>query len=66
MEKTLTVTDVAELFRMSKSSIYKYAEIGKIPSLKIGTNLRFTEAQLKGFLSNNTKVSKSFKEKAGK
>ena len=65
MEKTLTVSDMARLLRMSKSSIYKYAETGKIPSLKIGTNVRFTEAQLKSFLSKNTKVSKSFKEKAG-
>jgi excisionase family DNA binding protein len=64
MTQTLNVSDVAKLFQLSKSSIYKYAETGKIPFIKIGTNLRFTETQLDNFLSKNTKVSKTSKEKA--
>jgi len=64
MTQTLNVSDVAKLLQLSKSSIYKYAETGKIPSIKIGTNLRFTETQLDNYLSKNTKVSKTSKEKA--
>ena len=37
MKTIMTVNEVAELLQMSKSSVYKYAETGKIESLKIGT-----------------------------
>jgi PTS system nitrogen regulatory IIA component len=57
MEQTMTVSEVAKLLRMSKTSIYKWAETGKIPSVKIGVNLRFTETQIKNFLSTNTRAS---------
>jgi PTS system nitrogen regulatory IIA component len=58
MKQILTVSDVAKLLRLSKSSIYKYAEKGEIPSIKIGTNLRFIETQLDNFLSKNYCISK--------
>jgi excisionase family DNA binding protein len=51
MTQTLTVSDVAAMLRMSKTSIYKYAESGKMPSIKVGSNLRFTEDQINHFLS---------------
>ena len=63
MSQVYTVTEVSEMFKISKSLIYKYAEAGKIPSVKIGTSLRFTEAQINGFLSENTKTTKLSEEK---
>jgi PTS system nitrogen regulatory IIA component len=51
MIQTLTVSDVAAMLRMSKTSIYKYAESGKMPSIKVGSNVRFTEDQINRFLS---------------
>jgi PTS system nitrogen regulatory IIA component len=51
MIQVLTVSDVAAMLRMSKTSIYKYAESGKIPSIKVGSSLRFTEDQINQFLS---------------
>jgi PTS system nitrogen regulatory IIA component len=57
MEQILTVSEVAKQLRMSQSTVYKYAETGKIPSFKIGSSLRFTGAQIEGFLSAVTRVS---------
>ncbi|MDR0656087.1 MAG: helix-turn-helix domain-containing protein, partial [Treponema sp.] len=51
MKATLTVSDVAQMLQMSKTSIYKLAESGKLPSIKIGSSLRFTEDQITQFLS---------------
>jgi excisionase family DNA binding protein len=57
MSNVLTVNDLAGKLRMSKSAIYKMAENGKIPSIKIGTCRRFIEEQISEYLlscQNNT------------
>jgi PTS system nitrogen regulatory IIA component len=59
MKQTLTVSEVAKMLQMSETSIYKYAEDGKLPSVKIGSNLRFTEDQINQFIFNHTKSLKS-------
>ena len=64
MSIILTVSDVSKMLQMSKSAVYKYAEAGKIPSIKIGSCLRFTESQINDFLSVNTKTAKPSEEKA--
>jgi PTS system nitrogen regulatory IIA component len=51
MKNVLTIDDVAKKLQMSTSTIYKYAEKGKIPSFKIGSCRRFTEEHLESFLS---------------
>ena len=56
MKPTLTVLDVASMLQLSKTSIYKYAETGKIQSFKIGSNLRFSEEQIENFLSKNQRL----------
>jgi PTS system nitrogen regulatory IIA component len=58
MKLTLTVAEVAKMLQMSRTSIYKYAEAGKLPSVKIGSNLRFTEDQITQFISTCTKPLK--------
>jgi PTS system nitrogen regulatory IIA component len=50
MEKLLTIQDVSALLQMSPSTVYKYAEKGKIPSFKIGTCLRFFEEEITNYL----------------
>jgi excisionase family DNA binding protein len=57
MENILTVEDVAEKLKMSKSTIYKMSEKGKIPSYKIGTSLRFTEDHITTFLASCKKTN---------
>jgi excisionase family DNA binding protein len=50
MENIFTVNDVAKKLKMSTSAIYKMAESGRIPSMKIGSCRRFTEEQIAAFL----------------
>jgi excisionase family DNA binding protein len=57
--KTLTVSEVANILQMSKTSICKYTEAGKLPSIKIGSNIRFTEDQIAQFIFAHTKSLKS-------
>jgi PTS system nitrogen regulatory IIA component len=60
MEKlVLTVPEVAEILQLSESTIYKYAEKGKIQSIKIGSNLRFTDDLIQQFISSNIQKRKS-------
>lgn len=50
MEKILTVADVAEKLQLSVSTIYKYTESQKIPSVKVGNRIRVTEEKLAQFI----------------
>jgi PTS system nitrogen regulatory IIA component len=50
MRNVLTIDDVAKKLQMSTSTIYKYAENGKIPSIKIGTCRRFIEEEIDRFI----------------
>ena len=52
MSNILTINDVSRKLQLSKSTIYKYAEKGKIPCLKIGTSLRFFEEEINLFLQS--------------
>jgi PTS system nitrogen regulatory IIA component len=52
MSNILTINDVAKKLQMSQSTIYKYAEKGKIPSFKIGTCRRFIEDEIDNFLKS--------------
>lgn len=51
IERLMTVKEVAELLRKSASWVYKAAERGEVPALKIGANLRFDPDQLREWLA---------------
>jgi PTS system nitrogen regulatory IIA component len=57
MSNILTIDDVAKKLQMSKTTIYKYAEQGKIPSFKIGTCRRFFEEEVIAFLQSCSQKS---------
>ncbi|MBU4262050.1 MAG: helix-turn-helix domain-containing protein [Proteobacteria bacterium] len=40
-ESILTIDDLAEYLKISKSSLYKLAQAGKLPGQKIGRHWRF-------------------------
>jgi excisionase family DNA binding protein len=46
MTKLLTTRDVQDLIRVDKSTIYRMAEAGRIPAIKVGRQWRFPEDQL--------------------
>lgn len=46
MDKWLTLEQIAEYLQMSTSSIYKMAQVGKIPSHKVGRQWRFRKEEI--------------------
>jgi PTS system nitrogen regulatory IIA component len=52
MESTMTISDVAMLLQLSNSTIYKYAEDGKIPSIKVGKSRRFLPEDIQSYLQS--------------
>lgn len=46
----LTAADVARLLQVSKKLIYQHATAGSLPCLRIGTAVRFREADVVGWL----------------
>ncbi len=42
--EVLTIDELSEYLRISKSSLYKLAQEGKVPGQKVGRHWRFSEA----------------------
>jgi excisionase family DNA binding protein len=51
MEHTIKIAEAAKKLRLSVSTIYRYAEQGKIPCVKVGSRWRFMNAELDRFLT---------------
>lgn len=54
MEIILTVPEVAEYLKMSKSKVYDMVKKEKIPFIKIGRNVRIRESDLIDWLDKKT------------
>ncbi len=54
----LTVDEAAEYLRIPKSSLYKLAQEGKIPSQKVGRHWRFHKEDLNDWLKGSLKTDK--------
>jgi len=50
MKTILTVSELAKKLQISTSTAYRYAETGKLPSFKLGSNLRFLECEIDDYL----------------
>jgi excisionase family DNA binding protein len=50
-EALLTVTDVMDLFRVSKSSVYRMIEQRLVPFFKIKSGLRFQRSDIDAYLA---------------
>jgi excisionase family DNA binding protein len=55
IERLLTVEEVAELLALSPKTIYAWAGSRRIPSLRLGRSLRFSEKDLKAWLDSRQK-----------
>ena len=49
--KLLTVEEVAEVLRVSKMTVYRLAEKGELPSVRVGRSIRIVEDGLDMYLS---------------
>ena len=67
-EKTvLTIKDVAQYLDVHTATIYKYAQQGRIPAFKIGSDWRFTKKHINAWIDQQTKnkMHKSSSPKGG-
>ena len=46
MAKLLTTKELAEYLKLTEVTIYKYANEGKIPGIKVGSRWRFDKDQI--------------------
>jgi excisionase family DNA binding protein len=53
-EKIMTIPEVAEFLKMSKSKVYGLAKMGKIPTVKIGKNVRGKESEFVKWINRNS------------
>jgi len=51
MDKWLTLEQIAQYLQMSTSSIYKMAQVGKIPAYKVGRQWRFKKEEIDKWVS---------------
>lgn len=50
--KLLTIQEVANLFNVSKQTIYRMAQSRILPFYKIGSNLRFKEDEMLAYIES--------------
>ena len=52
--KLLTVEEIAELFQISTSTIYRWVHKREIPFVKLGGKLRFSPDEIWEFIKKNS------------
>jgi excisionase family DNA binding protein len=56
MNRLMTLEDVANYLSLSKDTIYRMANAGKIPASKVGSQWRFRKEDVDQWLDNNMNV----------
>ncbi len=51
MEPLMTVSEIAALLRVGRSTVYALATAGKLPALKVGGVLRFDPGEVRAWLT---------------
>ena len=52
-EKIYTVPEVAQYLKLSKSKVYRLVQMGRIPYVRIGRNVRIRESDLVKWIDAN-------------
>lgn len=58
-EALLNVKDVAHLLQVNVSTVYAWAQSGRMPAIKIGRNWRFRRSDLEVWLTRNRRDLRS-------
>ena len=53
----MNIKEVADYLGVHTSTIYKYAQKGKIPAFKIGSDWRFTKKHIDKWIEERTSVA---------
>jgi len=61
LDTLMTLEEVAAYLRLSRDTVYRMVQSGKIPASKVGTQWRFRKKELDGWLeaNKNLKIEKS-------
>ena len=59
MEKLITAKELAQLLKLSESTIYKLAGLGEIPGLKIGDSWRFDQQDIERMIRSVKRGSRN-------
>ena len=57
MDKWMTLEETAEYLQVSKDSIYRLAQNGKIPASKIGNLWRFKKEEIDVWMKKNRRIA---------
>jgi len=55
--EVMTIEELAEYLKVSKSSLYKLAQRGKVPGQKVGKHWRFRKATIDQWLDEQSQES---------
>ena len=58
MNDIMSLNELSEYLRTPKSTLYKLSEAGKIPSFKVGKELRFKKASIDKWIEQQEKAKK--------
>lgn len=61
----MTLGEVAAYLRLSKDTVYRMAQAGRIPASKVGIQWRFRKAELDAWISTNRNMPAPSKEPRG-
>ena len=53
MEYVLTIKELSEYLRLTQTTVWKYANEGKIPGFRVGRGWRFHKNQIDSLLNNS-------------
>jgi excisionase family DNA binding protein len=53
MKTFLTIDDISKTLNLSKMTIYRYINAGKLPAYKFGREFRIEPKEFEGFLKKN-------------
>lgn len=57
MDTLMTIDEVATYLRLSKDTVYRMAQAGKVPASKVGTQWRFRKEDVDRWLEQNKNVT---------
>jgi excisionase family DNA binding protein len=56
-DMVMTIADLSKYLKISRSTLYKLAQEGKLPAQKVGRHWRFHKEVIDGWLAQGTKRS---------
>jgi len=66
MDALMTIEEVASYLRLSKDTVYRMAQAGKIPASKVGQQWRFRREDVDAWLEQNKNIAREVPPDPGK